>query len=257
MRLRNGSSNIRAIKVWIIGRVLLLSGALMLPGLLAAQVTVYGTIYDQTYTQGLDAVSVFSTSGKKVISDSLGKYRIEVAKEDSLYFSYVGRVTQKFAVSDIPEDQPFDMSLQASFHELPAIRVWAGSYRLDSLNNRKEYQKAFDYSPDYLGTPNSGFGLGISISALFSGKKIRAMESLQKRLLWMEKEKYIDHRFTKAIVGKVTGFSGPVLDSFMIRYRPDYETLKRFENDYTYYEDIKYRSEVFLRTRKEEGEAVK
>lgn len=257
MRLPIVSYTNPAVRTVVIKKILLLLGIITFPRLLAAQVTIYGTVYDQTLTQGLDAVTIYSTSGKHAISDSLGKYRIEVPRDDSLYFTYVGRSTRKFAVSDIPPDQPFDMSLQANFHELPAIRVWSGSYRLDSLNNRIEYRKAFDYSPDYVSHANSGFGVGISLSALFNGKQIRAMESLQKRLEWMEKEKYIDHRFTKSLVQRITGFSGPTLDSFMIHYRYDYETLKNFENDYLYYEDIKYRSEVFLRTRKEEEEAKK
>ena len=49
--------------------------------------------------------------------------------------------------------------------------------------------------------------------------------ALQRRLLQQEQDAYIDHRFKKLFVIKLTGLSGVALDSFMVAYRPDYEFL--------------------------------
>ena len=51
------------------------------------------------------------------------------------------------------------------------------------------------------------------------------MLAFQRRLIQEEEDKYIDHRFTKPLVRKITGLTGtgPVMDDFMKKYRPSYE----------------------------------
>jgi hypothetical protein len=45
-------------------------------------------------------------------------------------------------------------------------------------------------------------------------------------LIREEQNKYIDYRFNKTIVKRLTTFTdGPLLDAFMERYRPQYEIL--------------------------------
>jgi hypothetical protein len=38
-----------------------------------------------------------------------------------------------------------------------------------------------------------------------------------------EEEKYIDYRFNKVTVKRITGLTGEYLDSFLVWYRPEYE----------------------------------
>lgn len=71
------------------------------------------------------------------------------------------------------------------------------------------------------------------------------MEAFRVFLEREEREKYIDHRFNKALVQKITGLKSPALDTFMARYRPSYELLVSFETDYEYYRYIKDLSEYF------------
>ena len=49
---------------------------------------------------------------------------------------------------------------------------------------------------------------------------------MQKRLIQQEQDKYIDHRFSKQFVRKITKLQPPELDSFMIHYRPEYGFLQ-------------------------------
>ena len=51
------------------------------------------------------------------------------------------------------------------------------------------------------------------------------MESLRERLLQQERDKYIDYKFNKALVRRLTALSGAELDSFMAIYRPPYEFI--------------------------------
>jgi hypothetical protein len=45
----------------------------------------------------------------------------------------------------------------------------------------------------------------------------------QERLLEQERQKFIDHRFNKALVRRLTRLDGDALDTFMQLYRPDFE----------------------------------
>jgi hypothetical protein len=49
---------------------------------------------------------------------------------------------------------------------------------------------------------------------------------LQNRLLQQEQDRYINHRFTKLLVRKLTKLSSPEIDTFMLKYRPSYELLQ-------------------------------
>ncbi len=48
------------------------------------------------------------------------------------------------------------------------------------------------------------------------------MKSFQNRLMAQEEEKFVDHRFNKALVRRLTALTGPELDSFMTAFRPPY-----------------------------------
>ncbi len=59
------------------------------------------------------------------------------------------------------------------------------------------------------------------------------MLSFQQRLLLEEEEKFIDHRFNKALVRRLTLLDGTELDNFMQLYRPSYSFTK-FAGDYEF-----------------------
>ena len=211
-----------------------------------AQVVIKGTVYDKQARYGVPHVSVLTSSGTGTVTDTLGRYSIKVPDDDSIYFSYLGKMSAKFPVKRLPPDLPLDISLPVSVDSLPSVTVRQPSYRMDSLANRKEYQKVFDYDPVIGSAPGSGFGLGVSFDVLFNARKFRRMEALKARLEREEKDKYVDHRFTKALVRRITGLTPPALDSFMVEYRPSYDILKTFETDYDYYSYIKSCGRSFL-----------
>jgi hypothetical protein len=214
-----------------------------------AQVDIMGTVYDRTQHFAMPGVSVLGTSGTGTSTDSLGRYRIRLALSDSIYFSYLGKLTVKYPVKEISYPEQFDMSLQVSIDSLAPVLVKSRNYRLDSLENRREYQKIFDYGgPDVFGNFGSGQNTssGIDLDLLFSGRRNRRMLAFQSRLLYDEREKYVDHRFSPSLVRRITGLEPPALDSFMRQYRPSYEMIQSFYNDYEYYEYILRSSRYFL-----------
>jgi hypothetical protein len=70
------------------------------------------------------------------------------------------------------------------------------------------------------------------------------MLAFQQRLLQQERDKFIDHRFNKALVRRLTSLSEPELDSFMFIYRPSY-TFTQSAGDYEFHKYIKDSGERF------------
>lgn len=201
----------------------------------AQYTTVSGTVFDITARRPIEAVAVMSTSGKGTITDSLGRYNIYVKNTDSIWFSLIGKTTMKYAVDTISNPFAFDVMIHLHIAQLPEVKVRNKSYKLDSIQNRKDYAHIFNFkkpslslikSPSYNTTPGVTVGIDlIEFINMFRFKRNRQILALQKRLVLQEKEKYVDYRFKKILVIKLTGLKQPDLDSFMLQYRPDYYFL--------------------------------
>lgn len=187
-----------------------------------------------------------STSGKGTTTNMLGNYAITVYANDSIYFSYLTKPTAKFPVSTISALNNFDISLHVPSNILPEVQVMAPSYKFDSLQNRNDYAKIFNFKKPGLGitsTPpgSAGVGVGLDLDELinvFRFKRTKSMLGFQRRLIQEEQDKYIDHRFNKTIVRKITLLKGEDLDKFMKLFRPTYE-FTQLSNDYEFYDYIK------------------
>ncbi|HYE56255.1 MAG TPA: hypothetical protein VD996_15505, partial [Chitinophagaceae bacterium] len=208
----------------------------------SAQVKISGTVYEISRAAPLAGVSVISSAGHGTATDSLGRYTIVVDESDSLAFSFLNRSTVKFPVKAIPNIFQFDISLHVPVSELPAVRVMPRNYRMDSIQNRRDYAKAFDFRKPGIGistSPSGGVGLDINqFINMFRFRYNRRMLGFQKRLLQEEEDKFIDQRFTRGVTRRVTGLAGDSLIQFMKLYRPSYEFTK-FSTDYEFQEYIK------------------
>jgi hypothetical protein len=215
--------------------LLLLVNSIFFISARAQFITVSGTVYDISARRPLEAVAVQSTSGRGTITDSLGRYILTVLKTDSIWFSMIGKSTMKYAIDTISNMENFNVMIHVRAYDLPEVKVRNNYYRYDSMMNRKDYAKVFDFRKPNLRavTPSGynpgatvGFDLG-SIIDMFRFKYNRSMLTLQKRLLEEEHEKYINSRFTKPFVKKITKLQSPELDTFMRRYRPTYDFLQQ------------------------------
>jgi hypothetical protein len=217
-----------------------------------AQVVIHGTVYNMYKTRPLEAVSVLCSCGSGTITDANGNYLIRVNDNDSLRFSYLGRATQYFPVTMMNPTTGFDIALHVNPTELAEVRVAPKNYYLDSLQNRKDYEKIFNYKkPGLEITEGANGNAGLDLDALinmFNFKKNRRMLAFQKRLVEDEHDKFVDHRFTRYIVKKITGLTGDAADSFMFRYRPSYEFTK-VATDYEFFDYIKLAYQDYKRQR--------
>lgn len=209
---------------------------------------IRGTVYDSSRTYPLEAVSVLSSSGRGTSTNVDGIYEIDVTEKDSIWFSYLGKPTMKFPVATIHNTLQFDISLHINIPTLKEVKIRPKNYRQDSLQNRQDYAKIFNYQKPKLKTvaPQYGAGVGFDLDEIvnmFRFRRNRSMAGFQKRLLEQEEEKFIEYRYSKALVRRLTLLTGNELDSFMRRYRPSY-TFTRFASDYDFQSWIK---SAFLR----------
>lgn len=204
---------------------------------------IRGTVYDSSRTYPMEAVSVLSSSGRGTTTNSEGFYEIEVSEKDSIWFSYLNKPTVRFPVLKITNPFEFDISLHVSVPILKEVKIRPRNYKQDSLQNRLDYAKVFNYEKPKLKavTPQYGAAAGFDLDALinmFRFRHTKSMVAFQKRLLQDEHDKFIDHRFNKAVVRRLTQLTGNELDSFMRIYRPTY-SFTLMAGDYEFQEYIK------------------
>ena len=133
----------------------------------------------------------------------------------------------------------FDIALQLKSNVMQEVKIRSRSYKMDSIQNRRDYAKVFDYqkvsvaSMTSVGAMGAGFDVQ-EIIRLLQFKKNRNMLKFQERLIEQEQEKYVTHRFSKGLVMQLTGLkAGEELDRFMTMYRPTYAfTSKASDYDF-------------------------
>jgi hypothetical protein len=76
-----------------------------------AQTIIKGTVYSRKDGIPLNGVSVLSVSGAGTMTDSLGYYNIRLVSTDSVFFSWLGKITDKFAVRNIRPNEPFNLNI--------------------------------------------------------------------------------------------------------------------------------------------------
>ncbi|MET0243192.1 MAG: hypothetical protein ABW174_06975 [Flavitalea sp.] len=222
-------------------------------------IRISGRVYDITGRSALEAVTVLCTSGRGTITDSTGRYSLLVNEGDSLWFSYLGKGTPKYAVNSIVNTYNFEILLHVNVTELKPVSVMPPSYKRDSMQNREDYAKAFNFRKPSLGTslsPGSGAGVGLDINELigmFQFRKNRRMLAFQERLLAEEEDRFIYHRFSRPLVVRLTGMRGGELDTFMVKYKPELEFVQ-FSTDYELQQYIKTSYGRYQRYRKMIGD---
>jgi len=196
--------------------------------------TIRGVVYDISGRRPIESVMVYSKFSMSQ-TDSLGRYLINVRAKDSLTFSLFGKKTKQFGIDEIEDMNHFNVMIHVTGMDLPEVTVRNSYYRLDSIQNRMDYAKFFNYSPPGLKLSNQqnsfgngGLTIGFDINEIiniFRFKRNRNLQFLQNRLLYQEQEKYINYRFTKHFVQKLTKLDGARLEVFMEYCKPAYPTL--------------------------------
>ncbi|MFZ1372037.1 MAG: hypothetical protein WAR78_16755 [Ferruginibacter sp.] len=223
-------TNLRLLQSFL--KILFLSFCILCTaGSVTAQLTITGTVFDSSKKNYVEAVRVESTGGRYAVTDSMGRYSITVAENDSLRFIYLNKPTQKFIVKDIPNINQFDISLHVNvksrYSILKEVVVYSRHYREDSIENRQVYGDIYNFrNPTIRTSVSPGGAVGADVNEIinmFRFKRNKQLKRFQARLEQQEQDKFVSYRFNKKFVGRITQLRGAELDSFMVRYTPSYE----------------------------------
>lgn len=242
---------------------------------LFAQVNLKGHVYQDKYRTPLDSVTVITESGRRAVSDSTGRYQIQInPKKDSIWFQFRDKITHKYPIDTIKNTRDFEVQIylpkeyiQTAKGYLPTVTVRSKNYYEDSLALRNDYAKIFNYQKpsqalgESFGVGDNG-GLAVDLDAivnLFRFGYNRRQKVYQKFALTIEQDRYINHRFTKKLVEDITGLYDQQRDQYMEAFRPSYEELlqmnevqlgqyiKRTYQQYTHKKsEDKYEKNIFL-----------
>ncbi len=190
-------------------------------------------MYDSTRTVYVKNVLVKTKSGNHTITDSLGQYTIAVTKNDSIAFVYRNKSTPEFAVSEIVNMTAFDVAIQVrvfgKFKTLKEVTVTSKTYKEDSIENREDFDHIFDYSKPGFKLSDNDNNAGIDLDQLidmFRFRRNKEMHMMQQRLLGEEQDKYVDYKFNRALIKRITTIDSTDIDAFMKRYRPSFEFVQ-------------------------------
>ena len=219
----------------------------ILGGTASAQYRVKGHVLDSSRTIPIEAVTVQSTAGHMTMTDSTGAYTIVVGEKDSLWFSFLGKPTPKYPVLKIADVNQFDIALHLKMDVMREVRIKTRNYKEDSVQNRRDYAKVFNFQRPSLGTMTSISGAGVGfdvqeIIRLFQFRKNKSMERFRERLEQEERDKFIDRRFSRGLGKRPTGIEKEEeLADFMQRYRPTMEfTVGTSDYEFQYFIKIAY-----------------
>jgi hypothetical protein len=206
------------------------------------KLVVKGIVADKSKINAVKGVIVTSTSGKKTVTDSLGRYSIEAGLKDSLFFTYKNKPTEKFPVKKITNTEEFNISIlvnvEGAIKTLQEVVVISKSYKEDSIENRQRYARFFEpIQSEGIRMYDGTAGIDMqTIYSIFQFKKRKRDKQFRNYLVMKEEEKYIDNRFSRKYVQRLTKLTSPHLDTFMVWYRPTYTFLSSLgEIDLNYY----------------------
>lgn len=224
-----------------------------------AQQVISGTVFDSSRINFVPGVKVINNAGQFAVTDSMGKYNIAVGEKDSLAFMYNNKTTIKFAVQSATDPNHFDVSIKVPYRGkykvLKEVIVRTRTYKEDSIENRQDYAKIFNYQKPALQTsigPSGVPGADVNeIINIFRFKRNKRLKSFQFRLEAAEQEKYINYRFNKTLIKRITQLKEEQLSMFMLRYRPTYEFASNADelvfNQYILNCSYKYKLEILRR----------
>ena len=211
--------------------VLLLLGSLQGWG----QQFLTGKVFKKNSTEFLISVSIHNITAQRYdLSEENGSYRIQAAPGDHIAFSSVGYMADTLTVtaSLLTADCPIYLDIRPQ--TLQAVRVGEFSnYQLDSMDRRKEYAWVYDHdNTEHIAKDRQGAdGVGVTLNIFRnSGSAAHQRVHLRKRLEKEEEDYYVDSRYNKDYVAKITHLKDDSLLQFMRRYRPSYDYCRKAAN---------------------------
>jgi len=200
----------------------------------SAQTFLTGKVRKKGSAEILVSVSIQNHTQRKYdLSDEGGNYRIPAREGDQLFFSSVGFITDTLIVTSDMLAGDFPVLLETRIVALPSFQVGSlSNYQLDSMARREEYKWIYEHgNVQRVEKERHGDGVGLSLDLFRNASKgDKDREKLKKRLLKEEEQHYIDYRYNREFISRLTHLKGDSLQKFMEQYRPTYDYTRKAAN---------------------------
>lgn len=171
-------------------------------------------------------------------TDGYGRFSIDNGGSDSITVSHITYKTYKGIVSRATAN--LRIALQPAPIDLEEVRVHAHrdeEFKKDSITNREFYDRQFNYTGPKVMDAFTGNGYNRQPGELISINPLLLVQALTKKgtpeykfhkiLLRDEQQQYIDRKFNRGTVSRITQLKGDTLANFLVKYRPTYKFIKK------------------------------
>ncbi|HNB80814.1 MAG TPA: hypothetical protein PLP34_04385 [Chitinophagaceae bacterium] len=213
---------------------------------LQAQIQIKGGVYDTLSLKPLSAVSIENVNRHKgCFSDSNGRFSIEADWGDVLLITHLA-YNRRFVKVKLGIDlNHLGIYLSSKSNKLKPVVIRQGlsQYQIDSLERAQLYKEAFTYEQQ-----KSVFSPISSLYQRFS-RKYKNLRHFQAQIIDIEKQKFIDTRYTPELVHVLTKLENDELALFMTNYPMEYD-YARAATDLEIKMWIKYNFQDYLKKNK-------
>jgi hypothetical protein len=191
-----------------------------LPALVHSQIVIKGTVVDSSSGKALNPVSIENLrSHARVVTNETGSFQINATVDDYLLFTFIGYKNIVLQVKKDMENSPQTIRMSFKALNLKEVRIskQATEYQIDSAHRATIYEDVFDYKQS-----KSAMSPITSVYQIFS-KKHKDIRHFQEQIVDMEKQKFIDTRYTIPLVCTLTKLPESDAELFMKEYPMDYD----------------------------------
>src|SRR4051794_891093 len=189
----------------------------------------------------MNAIISNETTHKIATPNQHGFFSITAAPNDVIFINAFNYNYDTLIASNNQPDT-LQIALAREPEYLPGVTVTTttkrlSKYQLDSIRRREEFVQEMGAPKMSTVSKASSMPAGTAINLdKFFSKKEKNRTRAYNTFDYLEKQAYIDYRFSSELVTQYTGLKGDSLVTFMRRYTPTYDWLRSNPTD----EDIVY-----------------
>ena len=197
---------------------------------------IYGFVKDSLTQYPIAAKVTNVTQKRSVTTDANGFFKLEAAAKDFMFISANNYRYDTLNYSTFFTDT-ITILLSPAGNILPNVTVTTrfNRYQLDSIQRITEFQQDRGTVHNTIAS-NRGPGFGVIVNLDRFKKKYRDKKNDERVFNMLEKNAYVDYRFSPQIVALYSGLKGASLQAFITKNRPTFEWLRL----HTTNEDVLY-----------------
>ncbi len=204
---------------WCVKKIIFILGILFVN--IAQSQNIYkGFVYDSAFKTTLNPVRVENlTTHEGRYTNEIGYFEIEAKHSDHIIFSMVGYKNQIVIATENNASNYISVYLKPTTIMLKNVTIKRGptQYQLDSARRADIYKDVFEYQQQKsINSPIT------SVYEKFSAKH-KNIRKFKEQIENMEKQNFIDSRYTKELVMTLTKLDEEEAQTFMNAYPMEYD----------------------------------